>query len=597
MGLKNSLLQEPTIFLTRKYWQFSKGRHGLMLLYVVMFIIANLIQLLPPVIFGAFVREIQTSGISNATLPYLMFLLFLLFINEIVFWAFHGPARVIERSVAFWTDVVYRKHLLGGVLDLGITWHGEHDSGDTIDRVNKAGDGLSRFGQNTFQVLQLLVKFIGTSLALCVFAPFIGALVIVLVLLSFVAIFQFDRALIPQYRQLNEFSNKVSARVFDALSNITSVKILHIEKPVLDGLMTRLKASYGLFQKNSKLNESKWFTGGVFYQAIAVVPLVFYVYYSISRGVAVDAGTLSTLYLYLSGMIYVYFGFTDFYEKLSIYKNQVINAKPIEDAFDAKTTVHRHAVPGWQSLGIQNLSFAYEGVGEVPNLNNVELTVQKGERVALIGESGSGKTTFLKVFHGLYPKAQAELSLDAKAPHKTSFADLDLKTMLVPQEPEIFSSTIKENITLGVEYSQQDIEEATRIARFDTVVANLPRGFDSVINEKGVNLSGGQKQRLALSRALLFSKEKDIILLDESTSSVDSENETQIYLNIWEAFAGKTVIASIHKMNLLKLFDRIYIFEKGRIADEGTFDELLDKNDSFKKSWEQFVATESEGEN
>ncbi len=175
----------------------------------------------------------------------------------------------------------------------------------------------------------------------------------------------------------------------------------------------------------------------------------------------------------------------------------------------------------------------------------------------------------------------------------TSFADLDLKTMLVPQEPEIFSSSIRENITLGINYSEKEVLHAVRIANFSGVVAGLPKGLESVINEKGVNLSGGQKQRLALSRALLFAKDKEVILLDESTSSVDSENEMEIYTNVWHAFKGKTVIASIHKMNLLKLFDTIFIFEKGKIADYGSFDELLNKNPSFKQSWEQFVAKHS----
>jgi ATP-binding cassette subfamily B protein len=190
----------------------------------------------------------------------------------------------------------------------------------------------------------------------------------------------------------------------------------------------------------------------------------------------------------------------------------------------------------------------------------------------------------------MYPKARAEISLDDAAFLETSFADIDLKTMLVPQEPEIFSSTIRENITLGIKYDEAIVLHAAKIAAFDHVIAQLPKGLDSIINEKGVNLSGGQKQRLALTRALLFSKNKELILLDESTSSVDPENEYKIYQNIWEAFEGKTIIASIHKMNLLKLFDRIVMFENSQIADEGSFNELLRRNANFKAMWEDFIA-------
>ncbi|CAN5753393.1 ABC transporter ATP-binding protein [soil metagenome] len=565
--------------------------HGRVILYSAMFVIANLILLTPPIIFGAFIREVQLHGIVSGNFHHLLLLLVLLFLTEIGFWAFHGPARVIENSVAFWTEIHYRKHLLQGVLDLGLSWHGEHDSGDTIDKVNKAGDSIASFGQNIYQINQTIIRLIGTSIVLFYFSPGIALFVFGLVIVTFIVIFQFDRYLVPQYRRLNEYSNKSMASVFDALSNVTSVKILHIETPILNGIISRFSAPHTLFQANSKLNESKWFAGAVFFQAIAVIPIAVYVYQAVATGRYVDAGTISTLYLYLSNLIYVYFGFTGFYQDLAIYKNRVLNAKPIEDAFAAQSAAKRKTTKPWQALRIENLLFTYEGIGTLPNLNNISMQINAGERIAVIGESGSGKTTFLKVLHGLYPSAHSSLVLDDAAALETSFADLDLKTMLVPQEPEIFSSTIRENITLGVDYSEEQVLHAMRIANFEEVVQDLPKGLDSVINEKGVNLSGGQKQRLALSRALLFSRDKEIILLDESTSSVDSENETEIYANIWEAFAGKTVIASIHKMNLLKFFDRIYLFEKGQIVDQGTFNDLLSRNASFEEAWNQFVKT------
>jgi len=193
------------------------------------------------------------------------------------------------------------------------------------------------------------------------------------------------------------------------------------------------------------------------------------------------------------------------------------------------------------------------------------------------------------VLHGLYPTASAKVTFDSTKPITTSFADIDLQTTLVPQEPEIFSSTIRENITLGVKYSDEEIQKVMKLAAFTEVVKQLPKGLDSVINEKGVNLSGGQKQRLALARALLFAKDKDIILLDESTSSVDPENEVRIYQSIFAAFTGKTVLASIHKMNLLKYFDRIVMFDQGRVVAMGTFDELLATNKKFSTDWEEYI--------
>lgn len=581
---------EPSIFLFKKLWRFAEEKRNQIVLYVGMSIVANIIMLLGPIIFGALIGEIQKNGINSNNIVFLMLLLLAMFGKEFIFWVLHGPARVIERMVAFSAMLNYRRYLLGGLFDLRLAWHNDHDSGDTIDKVDKAGEGLFEFGQNVFQLVEIVVKLFGTSLILLFFSPLLGTVVFVCAILSLFVIFEFDKRLIPQYKRLNEFSNKASAAVFDALSNITTVKILHIEKSVLKGVLARYAAPRSLYYSNSVLNEGKWFTGMMLFQAISVVPLGFYIYHEMRSGTP-NVQAISTLFLYLTELLFVFFRFGSVYEQIIVQKNRVGNAEPIEHAFNTRDSLVRsESKADWNDLNIKDLSFKYDAKAALPTLDNISFHIKRGERIAVIGESGSGKTTFLKVLHGMYPRASGLLSVDHEASFKTSFADLDLKTMLVPQEPEIFSSTIRENITLGIDYDDDKVLHAAKLAEFDNVIEQLPKGLDSVVNEKGVNLSGGQKQRLALTRALLFSKSKELILLDESTSSVDPENEYQIYQNIWQAFQGKTIIASIHKMNLLKLFDRIVMFENSRIVDEGTFNELLRKNANFKAMWEDFIA-------
>lgn len=589
--LVHKISNEPSLFLFKKLWQFAEEKRSQIVLYVVTLLVANCILLLGPVIFGAMIGEVQRNGLHADNLGYMLLLLAALFGKEFFFWLLHAPARVIERMVAFCAMLNYRRHLLSGLLDLRLSWHSEHDSGDTIDKVNKAGQGLFEFGQNVFQIIETLVKLVGTTAVLFFFSPLIGSLVFVCAIMALAVVFQFDLRLIPQYRGLNEFDNKASAAVFDALSNITTVKILHIESAISKGVLARYVAPRSLFRSNVVLNEAKWFTGLMLFHAIAVFPLGFYIYRHVSMGISVDAGVLSTLFLYLTELMFVFYRFGSYYEQITVHKNRVANAESLEHAFVTRGSLARIALrTDWEHLHVKDLSFKYADKSISLNLNQLSFSVRQGERVAIIGESGSGKTTFLKVLHGIYPKASGLLILDEDEPRATSFADIDLKTMLVPQEPEIFSSTIRENITLGIDYDDDTVMHAAQLAAFDDVIHALPQGLDSVINEKGVNLSGGQKQRLALTRALLFAKNKEILLLDESTSSVDPENEFAIYQNIWTTFKEKTIIASIHKMNLLKLFDRIVMFENSRIVDEGTFHELLKKNEHFKTMWDEFVA-------
>ena len=232
---------------------------------------------------------------------------------------------------------------------------------------------------------------------------------------------------------------------------------------------------------------------------------------------------------------------------------------------------------------MRDLNFSYyNGENQNLHLENVSLDLYHGERVALVGETGSGKTTFLKVVRDLYHPKELSLFVDDK-PVSQGFEGVSRAISLVPQNPEIFATTILGNITIGADYDMDMVLKFTDMACFTEVAENLPKKFDSSIKEKGVNLSGGQQQRLALSRGLLACHDKDIVLLDEPTSSLDVLTEINVYQNIFREFAGKTIVSTIHKIHLLPMFDRICVFDKGRVVATGTMDEL-------RASCEQFVS-------
>jgi len=572
-------------------WQFAKGDRKLIILFLLTFTISQLILLSNPLIFREFLNEIQHNGLGDHNIAYLITILFVLLAVDLVFWVLHGPSRILENIVAFRTELKYKKYLLGGVLGLGLSWHTERDSGNTIDKINKASEAMFQFSRNTFIIIEVFVQVIGTTIILLFFNIYIGLVALALLIVALLIIFQFDLRLVPQYKKLNLFDNKILARIFDVLSNITTIKVLNIEKPIVSSTLKIFWKPFQLYKKNKILIELKWFTGSVLFTFIVVLPLTVYVLFSLKHNIEIEVGTLSALYLYLSGLIGVYYVFTSTYEGMIIRRTKILNAVEIEEAFLAKQKIKKKKIPHWDMIHLQNVLFSYGSVRDnVYDIQNISFDIFRGERIALIGESGSGKTTFLKVIHGMYPNSKAEISFDGRVSQETNFADINLKTTLVPQEPEIFSSSIRENITLGIGHTEKEILDATNLSEFTSVISRLPKGLSSVVNEKGVNLSGGQKQRLALARALLFSGDKEVILLDESTSSVDSETEVKIYKSIFKHFKSKTVVASIHKMNLLKYFDRIVMFTEGKIVDQGTFDELMSRNKKFQKDWNEYVS-------
>jgi ABC-type multidrug transport system fused ATPase/permease subunit len=193
----------------------------------------------------------------------------------------------------------------------------------------------------------------------------------------------------------------------------------------------------------------------------------------------------------------------------------------------------------------------------------------------------------------LYHPRSLELTVDQqKIPD--GFGGISRAIALVPQNPEIFATTILENITLGAEYNLDVVQHFTDMACFSDVVEDLPRKFSSSIKEKGVNLSGGQQQRLALARGLLACHDKDVVLLDEPTSSLDTATEMKVYRNIFREFREKTIIASIHRLHLLPLFHRIYVFSNGQIIASGTLTDLLTQCSEFQELWQQYNESKQE---
>jgi ABC-type multidrug transport system fused ATPase/permease subunit len=250
-----------------------------------------------------------------------------------------------------------------------------------------------------------------------------------------------------------------------------------------------------------------------------------------------------------------------------------------------------HLPAHWSQIDIRDLNFSYHeetDAGEYDlHIDGVSFSFRRGERVAFIGESGSGKTTTLKIMRGLYTPQSVEVAVDG-AVLPRGFASMSADMALIPQDPEIFNATIEYNITVGVEYTAAEIAAYTDLAQFSSVVERLPHGLQSSIVEKGVNLSGGEKQRLALARGLMASTDKSIILLDEPTSSVDSKNELHIYENIFKRFPNAAIISSIHRLHLLPLFDQIVMFDDGVIIEQGSFDHLLTTSPSFQALWQKY---------
>lgn len=581
---KNINTTEPTIYLIKKMWKFSEWNRPNVIVYMLMSSLATLFLLLEPIVFALFINEIQKNWVLDSNIWYLLFILSFMVGLGLAFWFFHGISRIMERKNAFLVRINYKKYLFKKTLSFELDWHNNNQSWDSIDKIEKATTSLYDFSWHIFAIIQIVISAIWTIIALLYFGIYISIWVLISIICGLYILSLFDKKLVPQYKSINISENKITAKIYDSLSNITSIIILNIKKLVLSDIWKSFFLPEKVFNKNIVLNELKWFSWSIFLRIITILPIGFYILQNYQNDITIQVWTISALYLYLSNLSSVFFGFSELYSKIIIQKTNVENATEIE-YWNITKAIKRKAIK-FKNIELKELHFSYED--SIPILDNINIKINTWEKIAIIWHSGSWKTTFLKVLHSLYTFSKWRVVLNGNKEF-SNLAHLDLKTTLVPQEPELFVASIRENITFWLDYTHKKVREFTDMSCFSQVIDKLPKWLDNKINEKWVNLSWWQKQRLALARALLFAENKNIILLDESTSSVDAENETKIYKNILKSFADKTIIASIHKLNLLKYFDRIILFEDGKIACDGDLKFLLKNNNKFSRMWKEFM--------
>jgi ATP-binding cassette subfamily B protein len=244
------------------------------------------------------------------------------------------------------------------------------------------------------------------------------------------------------------------------------------------------------------------------------------------------------------------------------------------------------STPALPPLAIDKGAIAFEGVKftypgkDLPIFDGLSVSIRAGERVALVGHSGSGKTSFVRLLQLLYPVQEGRILIDGQEIVKGSRHSLRSAISLVPQDPILFHRTLRENIAYAkTDASMDEIRNAARLAHIDAFIEELPQGYETLVGERGLKLSGGERQRIAIARAILA--DRPILILDEATSSLDSASEKAIQDALHTLTHGRTAIIIAHRLSTILDADRILVFDKGKIVEEGTHVQLVQKPDGI----------------
>lgn len=235
-------------------------------------------------------------------------------------------------------------------------------------------------------------------------------------------------------------------------------------------------------------------------------------------------------------------------------------------------------------IRFENITFAYPEQPDNPLFQNFSLHIKPGEKVGLVGHSGSGKTSLTKLILRFMDIQSGQILIDNQNIAEISQTSLRRSVAYVPQEPLMFHRSIHDNIAYGrLDASKREIMIASKLANADEFVQSLPKGYDTLVGERGTKLSGGQRQRIAIARAML--KNAPILLLDEATSALDSESEALIQDALWKLMEGRTAIVIAHRLSTIQKMDRIIVMDNGTVAEQGTHKELIRQNGIYASLW------------
>lgn len=570
-------------------WTYSAGQRGRLCVYLFLFICANLVLLAEPLVIGGLLNSIQ--GIATITNPMQTLGVYfgLMIAIQFGFWLFHGPARVMENTNAFHARTAFLDRLFRIVTALPVQWHKDHHSGEIINRMRKSSNALYNFQSNSYQLIEMIMRLIGSIAALFWLFPIAGFIAVGICILAVIVVFLFDRILLPQYDQINEHEHFTASALHDYITNIFTVISLRLENLTRSELWKRMTVYFPLYQKNNRLNEAKWFLATIIISLMTVVALAWYAFDMLQGGQVILVGTVYMLYDYLQKIGSAFYTFAWKYSDTVQQYADVRATSEILAAAPAERT--STSLPKkWKKISIDSLNFSYEDdAHRTHHLKDLSFVLERGKKIALVGESGSGKSTLMSLIRGLHLTDSVHVTCDGKV-LKDGLRPLSHHVTLIPQEPEIFANTIEYNVSVDTDQSEEELLLDIESACFSAVLKRLPNGLQTDISEKGVNLSGGEKQRLALARGIFAAKQSDIILLDEPTSSVDSMNELKIHENIFARFPDRCIVASIHRLHLLPLFDEVYVLEKGKVLEHGRPQDLMQGTGLLSTLWKAYQA-------
>ncbi len=553
-------------------------------------ILNKIFDLAPPALIGAAVDVVvkrQDSLIAHLGVRSVFAQLLILTLISIVIWslesAFQYAYERLWRNLAQNIQHDLRLDAYSHIQDLELAYFEERSTGRLLAIINDDINQLERFldvGAN--EILQVLTTVVIISAAFFILTPSTAWMAILPIPFILWGSIAFQKRLAPRYVDVREKVSLLNSRLANNLSGITTIKSFTTEAYEIERIR---EVSEAYRQSNRKAIA----LSAAFVPLIRLVILAGFTAILLYGGMEVEAGKLAvgtySVLVFLTQRLL--WPLTRLGQTLDLYQRAMASTTRVMDLLDTPITIRSGKISlPIDSVGgeieFQNITFAYHQ--RQPVIANLTLTIPAGQTIAIVGSTGSGKSTLVKLLFRFYEVQQGRIILDGVDVRDIILYDLRRAMGLVSQDVFLFHGTVRENIAYGSpNASFEKIVMAAKIAEAHEFISQLPQGYDTIVGERGQKLSGGQRQRLSIARAIL--KNPPILILDEATSAVDNETEAAIAVSLGKITQNRTTIMIAHRLSTIRHADRIYVLEYGKIIEQGTHEQLLDRQGIYANLW------------
>jgi len=467
--------------------------------------------------------------------------------------------------------------------DLDMAWFEDASTGTLVAILNDDVNQLERFldgGANA--LIQVATSIIAVGAVFLYISPQIALMAFTPIPVIVVGAFWFQRKAQPLYANVREKVGLLSARLANNIAGIATIKSFTREKHELKQLEQESVAYVAANRGAIRISSA-------FIPIIRMAILVGFVATLIYGGKLtldgqLNAGAYSVLVFLTQRLLWP---LTRLAETVDLFERAMASTRRILNLIEVpiRTRSGSIALPIDKVQGelrFENLSFAYANGAEV--LHGINMHIAPGETIAVVGQTGSGKSTLMKLLLRFYAPTGGVIRLDGRDLAELKIPDLRAAFGLVSQDVFLFHGSVAENIAYGRPGAGQvEIEAAARAAEAHDFIQQLPQAYDTIVGERGQKLSGGQRQRVSIARAVL--KDPPLLILDEATSAVDNETEAAIQRSMQVITQGRTTLVVAHRLSTIVNADRIYVLDQGRVAEQGSHTELIAENGLYAALW------------